>query len=132
LNRRRLLAGLPALLAGLHSGLALAEPPPEVTRVRLSPTPKVSDCFTPIFVSEELLRAEGFSDIQFEVMGTSPDWQNWLADGDLDFDFLFAPETVRWITNGKRVKALSGLHAGCLELIANRSFGSVKERSHPS
>src|SRR5262245_32612690 len=67
-NRRHFLAGLSsAAVAGLYAGAtpALAEPPPEVTRVRMAVYPKVADCATPFYVADELLRAEGFTEIEF-------------------------------------------------------------------
>src|SRR5271168_3625644 len=40
-----------------------AEPPTEITTIRLSKFPAI--CFAPQYVCEELLRAEGFSDIHY-------------------------------------------------------------------
>ena len=67
-NRRHFLAGAAAAgAAGLlgTTTRARAEPPPETTSVRLPAFPKVSDCMTPIYISQDLLRAEGFTDISW-------------------------------------------------------------------
>ena len=48
---------------GLSSGARAAEPPPETTRIRLSKTP--SACVAPQYVAEALLRAEGFTHIEY-------------------------------------------------------------------
>jgi NitT/TauT family transport system substrate-binding protein len=125
-SRRRFLAGLSAAgsvglvpLAGSTAAEAAAgEPALETTRVRLMVNPKVSDCFTPIYASEELLRIEGFTDIEYVLSG-GPEFA--------DFDWMFAPQSVRLIAKGAPLTVLSGLHAGCLELIATDSVKSVKD-----
>ena len=64
-TRRRFLARLS--LAGAaclaHPPLAVAEEPPETTSVRFMQTPAL--CHAPQFIAEELLRAEGFTEIQY-------------------------------------------------------------------
>src|SRR3989454_10429061 len=52
-----------ASLAGRGPELAGAEPPPETTRLRISRVP--STCRSPEWMAEELLRAEGFSHLQY-------------------------------------------------------------------
>jgi NitT/TauT family transport system substrate-binding protein len=42
---------------------ALAEPPPETTRIRLNKIRSI--CLAPAYVAEALLRAEGFTDVQY-------------------------------------------------------------------
>ena len=75
-SRRCFLAGLSAAgaasLVGVHQSLA-AEPPPETTTVRLAKIKGI--CIAPQYVAEELLHAEGFTDVQYvmtrEGAGTS-------------------------------------------------------------
>jgi NitT/TauT family transport system substrate-binding protein len=55
------LAGGAALL-GLQSDVAAAEPPPETTKLRLIRSPAI--CQAPQSASGELLRSEGFTDVQ--------------------------------------------------------------------
>ena len=51
-------------IATHRAGLAVAvEPPPETTRVRLGAVPSI--CLSPQYVAEDLLRAEGFTDIRY-------------------------------------------------------------------
>src|SRR5712664_815800 len=66
-NRREFLntlglAGTSALL-GLRSEPAAAEPPPETTRLRIPWVP--STCRSPEWIAEELLRAEGFTEVTY-------------------------------------------------------------------
>ncbi len=48
---------------GLRPGEAAAEPPPETTRLRFFKFPGI--CLAPQYVAEGLLRAEGFTDVQY-------------------------------------------------------------------
>jgi NitT/TauT family transport system substrate-binding protein len=129
-NRRRFLAGAASVgVAGLlgTTTRAQAEAPPEVTSVRLPAFPNVSDCQAAMYVSEELLRAEGIMDVQFVTSGTGPDSADWIANDELDFDWNFPPAHIRSIANGVPITVLAGMHAGCLELFANDSIRSVKD-----
>ena len=128
-TRRRFLTSFTAAGAAGFIGAPRSfgtEPPPEVTRVRLPVYPKIVDCGVPIYVAEEMLRAEGFTDIQFVTKGTNPDAWMWLADGEIDFHWEYAPELARLIAQNVPLKVLAGLHAGCLELIADRGVANVK------
>ena len=66
LSRRRFLGGLTlagtAGLLGVYPRPVAAEPPPETTRIRL--VKYTSACQAPLYLSEELLRTEGFTDVQ--------------------------------------------------------------------
>jgi NitT/TauT family transport system substrate-binding protein len=44
-------------------GTAAAEPPPEVTKIRLVKNPGI--CLAPQYLAEELLRLEGFSQVEY-------------------------------------------------------------------
>jgi NitT/TauT family transport system substrate-binding protein len=66
-SRREFVGGLTlagaAELLGLRVAPVAAEPSPETTRIRLAWTG--STCQAPQYVAEELLRAEGFADVQY-------------------------------------------------------------------
>ena len=51
-----------ASLLGVSRALA-AEPPPEIGRIRLLSSPAI--CLAPQYIAEELLRAEGFRDVEY-------------------------------------------------------------------
>ena len=67
-GRRDFLASAPSLAAAALLGLsdrAAADPPPETARLRLVQIPGI--CQAPQYVAEALLRAEGFTDVQYLV-----------------------------------------------------------------
>src|SRR5215831_16948148 len=64
--RRAFLAGVSAIGAAAGLGWPLhaeAEPPPETKRIRLIHFPAI--CLAPQYLAEELLRMEGFSDVEY-------------------------------------------------------------------
>jgi NitT/TauT family transport system substrate-binding protein len=127
-SRRHFLAGTAAVGAAGFIGTsteAWAEPPPETTKVRFPVFINVSDCQAPMYVSEALLKAEGFTHVSFVSSGTGPDSSDWIAHDEVDFDWNFPPAHVRLIANGVPIKVLAGMHVGCLELIANDRVQSV-------
>ena len=106
-------AGL-ALLAGcgglnLRVGPALGEPSLETTTLRMSVGGSI--CQAPRFVAEELLRAEGFTDVQYQTVEFGNDYK--LASGAIDLNADFAPMLIRKIDAGDPITILGGLHVGC-------------------
>jgi NitT/TauT family transport system substrate-binding protein len=58
---------------------------------------------------------------------TSVDNSEWIARGETDFDLNYPPKQIASIAAGVPIKVLTGLHSGCLELIANDSIRSVTD-----
>jgi NitT/TauT family transport system substrate-binding protein len=129
-SRRHFLGGLSAIAAadviGFGSSIARAEPPPETSTVRLS---KLFDatCEAAKDVAGDLLRDEGFSDVRWVDSVPGLDTSDLLARGDLDFDYNFPAVYINSLEAGAPVIVLTGMHAGCLELIVNNSIGSVAD-----
>jgi NitT/TauT family transport system substrate-binding protein len=90
-TRRKFLANASALSAASLLGLpraANAEPPPETTRVRVVKVPAI--CLAPEYLAEELLRLEGFSEIEYVEVGQSTS-QDLLVANKADFSVLVPP-----------------------------------------
>lgn len=94
--RREFVKGLSALagsatLLGYDLRLANADPPPETTRLRIHESSVT--CVAPTIVTQELLHAEGFTDVQY--VNYPKDTQLWppevLLAGQADIGFSFAP-----------------------------------------
>jgi NitT/TauT family transport system substrate-binding protein len=124
-SRRRFLASasLAAAAGVLGSRASLAaEPPPETATIRLSRIPGI--CIAPQYVVEELLRAEGFTDIRYIAVEAGRHSER-MARGELDFSLNFAAPLVLSIDAGDPVTVLTGVHSGCFELFANERIRSV-------
>jgi NitT/TauT family transport system substrate-binding protein len=114
------LAGTGALL-GLPSNSLAAEAPPETTRIKLVSIPGV--CVAPQYVSEELLRAEGFTDVQYVKLKLDELYKA-FASGAVDISMAYAPPFIIQIDSGEPIVVLGGIHSGCYEL-----FGSDRVRA---
>ena len=125
-TRRQLLATLAAAGAAgfvrTASSLA-AEGPPETTVVRLAKTPDI--CGAPQYVAEQLLRAEGFTDVRY--IEVSLPTAQWIGRGEVDFSFGFASALLTAIDAGAPIVILAGLHVGCVEVFVNKGVQSIAD-----
>jgi NitT/TauT family transport system substrate-binding protein len=125
-TRRRFFAGLSAAgAAGLlrPPGVLAAEPPPEVTTLRLPHDPTI--CLAPGQIAEALLRAEGFTDVRY-VVQRSPAGDA-LLRGELHFAFETAAWVVAALDGGQPITALAGVHIGCYELFAHEPIRTISD-----
>lgn len=102
---------------------AAAEPPPETTRIRL---PKYSvdvACTAPQWVAEELIRAEGFIDVQF--ITPTRNQVEVLAAGELDVILGDVTGMILGLDAGAGIVLLTGVHGGCYELFGNDRVRSI-------
>ena len=102
-----------------------AEAPLETTTVRLMRIPAI--CHAPQFVAEELLHAEGFTDIRFVDAPSSASINEAIAHGQIDFNLHFASQFVSAIDGGAPITILAGVHVGCFELFANEAVRRVTD-----
>jgi NitT/TauT family transport system substrate-binding protein len=105
------------------------EGPPEVTTIRLRHDPSI--CAAPLFVAEDLLRAEGFTDIQYVVTRSGPPVVQAIAEGAIDLGTEFAGLLPLRLEAGAPITIVAGLHTGCFELFAHepiRTIGDLKGR----
>jgi NitT/TauT family transport system substrate-binding protein len=127
-SRRRFLATLTAASAASCLGGPNSNAQDErleTTTVRISKS--ISICPAPGYVADELLRAEGFSDIHW--VETVPGATSSLALGRGEFDFStnFSPPLIIAIDAGVPIMILGGQHVGCFELFARERIRSVVE-----
>jgi len=119
------LAGTGALL-GLRPGVAAAaEPPPETTRLRIPWVP--STCRSPEWVAEELLHAEGFTDVQYLLKEGTQGMAQALASGEADIGGHFAAPVILRIEAGDPIVMLGGEHIGCFELLATERIRAIRD-----
>src|SRR5690242_1778044 len=79
----------------------------ETSAVRILKNPGI--CIAPQYVAEELLRAEGFTDVRYIDQGPSLDLSAKVGHGDADFSLDFAARTVQTIDNGGAILVLGGV-----------------------
>jgi NitT/TauT family transport system substrate-binding protein len=129
-NRRRFMgaattAGTSALL-GLGSSAARAEPMLETTRLRLLKF--ASLCLAPQYVAEELLRAEGFTDVQYlEFPEEGIAAYTRIGSGEIDLSQGFIAPSVVQIDRGIPLVLLAGVHVGCFELFGTDQVRAVRD-----
>jgi NitT/TauT family transport system substrate-binding protein len=115
-------AGIVGLPKSLH-----AEPPLETTTVRLPRWIGGAYCWAGAYIAGELMRAEGLTDVRFVEGDRSVDQSEWIARGETDFSVNFPPNQIASIDRGVPIKVLTGLHSGCLELIAKESIDTITD-----
>jgi len=111
-----------AAILGVSAKPAGAEPPPETPRLRLARYTYDHACMAPEWIAEELLRAEGFTDIQYR---TTADGVGDLASGKIDFGGADAMSLLLALDAGQPLIAIGGIHAGCFELFATHRVRSL-------
>ena len=125
-TRRGFLGGIAAAGATSVIGTRRAETadgPLETTTVRIQ-MPGL--CVIPsLYIAEERLRAEGFTDIRYVV--APPAITEPLAHGEADFDMNYASNFVRALDAGEPITLLSGVMVGCFELFANEGTRTITD-----
>jgi NitT/TauT family transport system substrate-binding protein len=143
-NRRDFLTSLSAAgAAGMLStrGALADEGPPEVTTVRIrvedAPPLVVSGvaenavCNAPLYITDDLLRAEGFTDVRYVLVKNGPPYAQAFERREIDFGLRFAPGAVRSLDAGVPITVLAGVHPGCFNLFVQepiQTFTDLKGR----
>ena len=118
-----MLAGTMGLL-GARPGHTAAEPPPEIGTIRVSTS--LAICTAPQLVSEDLLRAEGFTVVQHTVRASLGALAE-VAAGQVDIGITFIGPTILQIDASQPVTVLAGVHPGCFELFATERVRSLTD-----
>jgi NitT/TauT family transport system substrate-binding protein len=128
-SRREFLANLgivgSAALLGFPSVSAAAESPPETKRLRIPQLP--STCRSPEWIAEELLRTEGFSDVQYLPVQGTQGVERALASGEADLGGHFAAPVILRLEAGDPVVMLGGEHIGCFELLGSERIRTIRD-----
>jgi NitT/TauT family transport system substrate-binding protein len=127
-TRRRFLGGLTvagtAGLLGLQPRPVAAEPPPETMRLRVKQDQIL--CEAPAEVAQELLRAEGFSDVQYVWAPGTAGYEK-IASGEIDLGLMSTSPAVRRIEAGDPLVLLAGVHVGCFELFGHARVHAIRD-----
>ncbi len=126
-SRRTFVTGASALgaasLLGMHR-TAAAEPPPEVNRIRLVKIPAI--CFAPLYLAEDLLRMEGFSEVEYVPRATTGSHEMLVAN-EADFTMDAPAELIPSWDAGRRLTVVAGVHGGCYELFVNERVRAIRD-----
>jgi NitT/TauT family transport system substrate-binding protein len=126
-TRRSFLTGLSlagaAGLVRVRSSLA-DEGALETTTVRIHKAPVI--CMAPQYLSEELLRAEGFADVRYVEVPVNTEGPS-MGRGEADFSMSFVAEFIQDIDAGAPIVLVAGIHVGCFELFAQPNIHRIGE-----
>jgi NitT/TauT family transport system substrate-binding protein len=87
-------------------------------------------CIAPQYVAQELLVAEGFTDLEYVDVGLDP--YPAFASGKVDISIAFVTPFLMQVDAGVPIVLLAGIHAGCFELFGTgpvRAIRDLKDRS---
>jgi NitT/TauT family transport system substrate-binding protein len=125
-SRRRFLVTLSSAgAAGLigASNSVAQEAPPETTRIRLAQIAGI--CIAPQYVAEELLKAEGFADVQYVQLIANTSTA--LASDQVDLSMAFLAPYLVQVDEGAPIVLLGGVHVGCFELFGTGRVRSIRD-----
>jgi len=113
-----------ASLLGISKELR-AEPPPEISKIRLVHAPAI--CLAPQYFAAELLRLDGFSQIEYVPAGSNVDPVNTVASGQADISMDGVTGMLPLLDDGRPVVILGGVHGGCYELFGNEQVSTIRD-----
>jgi NitT/TauT family transport system substrate-binding protein len=134
-TRRAFVSGL--TLAGTAGFLGIGSEPiaaellPETARLRIVDSMLAgklrATCIAPQYVAEELLRGEGFTDVQYRIKDTFDERLRALATGEADITITFIPPLITRLDVGDPIVLLAGAHVGCFELFGSERVRAIRD-----
>jgi len=91
----------------------------ETTTVRIANVPGI--CIAPQYVAEDLLRAEGFTDVRYVEVPVNTEGPS-MGRGEADFSMSFVADFIQDIDAGAPIVLVAGVHVGCFELFARQDI----------
>src|SRR5690349_13680219 len=96
--------------------------PLETTTIRLIRTPSI--CLAPLYMAEDLLKEEGFTDVQY-VKITTLYTNRTISSGEADMGAHFSGPVMIGLDAGNPLLILSGMHVGCFVLFGAEGVRTV-------
>ena len=85
-----------------------------------------SVCLAPQYLAEELLRQEGFTEIQYvETVGGAAEKP--LIAGEADISLVFVASSTTKVDAGEPITILAGVHVGCFELFGVDKITTIND-----
>lgn len=104
---------------------ANAEAPLETTHIRLAKSEAL--CVAPLYVAEELLYAEGFTNVEYVLETAEIGTSKLAATGEADINMAFALPLIIRVDASEPVVILGGVHVGCYELVVNKRINEFRD-----
>ncbi len=129
MSRRAFLHGMTT--AGMASAISAqaawsaAAQPLETKTIKLVQFPGI--CVAPQYIADELLRAEGFSDVQYVYVADGARTYKVLASGEADISMAFVAPFLIQVDAGSPIVMLAGIHVGCFELVGTEKVRSIRD-----
>jgi len=103
------------------------DPPPETTTIRL-PKDVLQLQLAPLYLAEQFLPAEGFTDVQYiDVRPFSDDAFQRLAAGEIDISLEFASSALVAAERDDQLVILAGVQSNPFQLFGNDSVQSLRD-----
>jgi len=102
-----------------------AAQPLETKTIKLVKIPGI--CVAPQYIADELLRAEGFSDVQYVYVADGAGTYKVLASGEADISMAFVAPFLIQVDAGSPIVMLAGIHVGCFELVGTEKVRSIRD-----
>jgi NitT/TauT family transport system substrate-binding protein len=99
----------------------------ETTTIRIPWGNPRSICVAPALVAEMLLKAEGFTDIQYIRPATPALAINCLATATGDIGLYFSAPNPVYVDDDKPITMLAGVHIGCFELSDSDQINQISD-----
>ena len=96
----------------------------ETTRVRLFQNTGI--CVAPQYMASDLLKAEGFTDVEYVYVGNADPYPAFAA-GDVDIGMAFSAPFIVQMDAGVPILLLGGVHVGCFEVIGTDSVHAIRD-----
>jgi NitT/TauT family transport system substrate-binding protein len=119
-----------SLLAGcggrsLSVAPSVGEARPETTKLRLIQYPSL--CFAPQYVAADLLRDEGFTDVEYVRADTATEIYDNLSSGAVDITQALGGSFIVRVDQGNPIVLLAGGHVGCYELVGTGDIRAIRD-----
>src|SRR6516162_6758224 len=126
-TRRRFISTLSAAGASILAARRSSsqEAPPETGTIRLAKIPGI--CIAPQYVAEELLRGEGFTNVQYVELSQSVNTYSGFTAGTIDISMAFIAPYIIQLDAGLPLVLLGGVHARCFELFGTDRVKSIRD-----
>ncbi|SRR5712691_6993032 len=95
----------------------------ETTTIRLVKIAGI--CVAPHYVAEELLKSEGFTDVQYVEFETNP-YPAFVA-GKVDISMAFVAPFIVALDANAPIVLLGGVHVGCFELFGTQRIKTIRD-----